>query len=157
MAVPGCHWCAQEHIVPGIRKAPEIRCAGSGAGLHCLCVAPHLHHHLGLGGRPCVGPSRAHKQEVVFGLLQCHQEDVAWSRVLGAGREKTESAKGHLLKGYVALVLGLSYSMPVDYDRDKESELEADKRGSMCIVCGCLGSCNKQSRAWMCLTSCLSS
>lgn len=45
------------------------------------------------------------------------------------------------------MILGLSYSVPADHGRDKESELEADKRGDISIAYGCLSSCSKQSRA----------
>lgn len=45
------------------------------------------------------------------------------------------------------MILGLSYSVPADHDRDEESEVEADKRGYISIAYGCLSSCSKQSRA----------
>lgn len=46
----------------------------------------------------------------------------------------------------ITVVLGLSYSVPADHDRDEESELEADKSGYVSIAHGCLSSCSKQSR-----------
>lgn len=79
---------------------PEARCPGSG-GRSALLLGSFFISTTAWnsGAGPCGGSPGTHKQVIVFCLLQHHQDDVAWSRVLGTSWKKPETEKGYLPEG----------------------------------------------------------